>query len=79
MATVTKSPTALQYLDKAMGVLKQLGLVPGGNSGAAPIVALLEQISDLEPEKVASIARTLDQASLFNDVVREQVAGITVG
>jgi hypothetical protein len=79
MATVTKSPTALQYLDKAMGGLKQLGLVPGGKSGAAPIVALLEQISDLEPEKVAAIARTLDQASLFNDVVREQVAGITVG
>ena len=76
---VTKSPTALQYLDKAMGGLKQLGLVPGGKSGAAPIVALLEQISDLEPDKVAAIARTLDQASLFNDVVREQVAGITVG
>ena len=76
---VTKSPTALQYLDKAMGGLKQLGLVHGGKSGAAPIVALLEQISDLEPDKVAAIARTLDQASLFNDVVREQVAGITVG
>ena len=76
---VTKSPTALQYLDKAMGGLKQLGLVPGGKSGAAPIVALLEQISDLEPDKVPAIARTLDQASLFNDVVREQVAGITVG
>ncbi len=76
---VIKSPTALQYLDKAMGGLKQLGLVPGGKSGAAPIVALLEQISDLEPDKVAAIARTLDQASLFNDVVREQVAGITVG
>ncbi len=78
MAT-KKSPTALQYLDKAMGGLKQLGLVPAGKSSAAPIVALLEQISDLEPDKVAAIARTLDQASLFNDVVREQVAGITVG
>ena len=75
----TKSPTALQYLDKAMTGLKQLGLVPGGKSGAAPIVALLEQIADVEPDKVAAIARTLDQASLFNDVVREQVAGITVG
>lgn len=79
MATVSTSPTALQYLDKAMGGLKQLGLVPGGRSGAAPIVALLEQISDLEPDKVGAIARTLDQASLFNDVVRAQVAGITVG
>ena len=76
----TTSPSALQYLDKAMGGLKQLGLVPGnGKNGAAPIVALLEQIAHLEPEKVAAIARTLDQASLFNDVVREQVAGITIG
>lgn len=76
----TTSPSALQYLDKAMGGLKQLGLVPdGGKNSAAPIVALLEQIADLEPEKVAAIARTLDQASLFNDVVREQVSGITVG
>ncbi|MBY9065787.1 cell surface protein [Hyphomonas sp. WL0036] len=76
----TASPSALQYLDKAMGGLKQLGLVPDeGKNSAAPIVALLEQIADLEPEKVAAIARTLDQASLFNDVVREQVSGITVG
>lgn len=76
----TTSPSALQYLDKAMGGLKQLGLVPdGGKNSAAPIVALLEQIADLEPEKVAAIARTLDQASLFNDVVREQVSGVTVG
>lgn len=76
----TTSPSALQYLDKAMGGLKQLGLVPDNSrNGAAPIVTLLEQIAHLEPEKVAAIARTLDQASLFNDVVREQVAGITIG
>lgn len=75
------SPTALQYLDRAMGGLRELGLVPDadGSGKAAPIVALLEQISDLDPDRVAAIARTLDQASLFNDVVREQVAGITVG
>ena len=28
---------------------------------------------------MTAIARTLDQASVFNDVVREQVSGITVG
>ncbi|WOI54426.1 hypothetical protein RUI03_05340 [Parvularcula sp. LCG005] len=80
MATQT-SPTALQYLDKAMTSLRQLGLVPDadGSGQAAPIVALLEQITDLDPDRVAAIARTLDQASLFNDVVREQIAGMTVG
>lgn len=75
------SPTALQYLDRAMGNLKELGLVPkkGKNATAAPIVALLEQITNLDEARVTAIARTLDQMSLFNDVVREQVAGMTVG
>ncbi|MEM1087353.1 MAG: cell surface protein, partial [Pseudomonadota bacterium] len=76
----TSSPSALQYLDKAMGGLRDLGLLPDRESqGAAPIVALLEQITDLDPDKVAAIARTLDQASVFNDVVREQISGVTIG
>jgi hypothetical protein len=76
----SSSPTALQYLDKAMGGLREMGLLPDRDGeGAAPIVALLEQISDLDPDKVAAIARTLDQASVFNDVVREQISGITIG
>ena len=79
-AVATKSPTALQYLDKAMGSLRELGLAPDKKSDApAPIVALLDQITDLEPDKVAAIARTLDQMSHFNDVVREHVADIRIG
>ena len=79
MTTTTESPTALQYLDRAMGGLREIGLVPEKSDEAAPIVALLDQISDLAPDKVATIARTLDQASHFNDIVRENVAGMTVG
>ncbi|MEZ5939074.1 MAG: cell surface protein [Hyphomonadaceae bacterium] len=78
-AVAKASPTALQYLDKAMGSLRQLGLLPEKPHDPAPIVALLNQISDLEPDRVAAIARTLDQMSQFNDVVREQVSAITVG
>jgi hypothetical protein len=73
------SPTALQYLDKAMGSLRQLGLIPAKSGDPAPIVALLNQISDLQPDKVAAIARTLDQMTVFNDVVREHISAITVG
>lgn len=77
--TTTTSPTALQYLDKAMGGLRNLGLLPDTADGsAAPVVALLEQITELEPDKVAAIARTLDQASVFNDVVREQVSNMSI-
>ncbi|MEO0881798.1 MAG: cell surface protein [Pseudomonadota bacterium] len=79
MDTDTNSPSALQYLDRAMGGLRDLGLVSEQADGTAPIVALLDQISDLAPDKVAAIARTLDQASHFNDIVRENVAGISVG
>ncbi|HEV7691811.1 MAG TPA: cell surface protein [Hyphomonadaceae bacterium] len=75
----TSSPTALQYLDKAMGSLRQLGLLPEKKAEAAPVVALLNQIMELQQDKVTTIARTLDQMSVFNDVVREQVSGITVG
>lgn len=80
-APAKTSPTALQYLDRAMGGLKDLGLALTGNdkAGSAPIVALLEQITDLDEARIAAIARTLEQMSLFNDVVREQVAGMNVG
>lgn len=70
--------TALQYLDRAMGELRALGLAPE-DTEPAPIIALLNQISDLDETRVSAIARTLDQASHFNDVVREQVAGMKVG
>jgi hypothetical protein len=78
-ALAARSPTALQYLDKAMGSLRKLGLLPEKAGDPAPIVALLNQIAHMEPDKVAAIARTLDQMSHFNEVVRQHVAAINVG
>ncbi len=74
---MAKSLSTLQYLDKALGGLRELGLLKG-ESDPVPIITLLNQISDLDPDKVAAIARTLDQASYFNEVVREQVSNIKV-
>jgi hypothetical protein len=68
----------MQYLDKAMTRLRDLGLVPE-KTEEAPIVALLNRISDLDNDKVVAIARTLSQASLFNQIVREQVASMSLG
>lgn len=73
------SQSPMQYLDKAMNHLHDLGLVPEGGGQEAPIIALLNQISDLDEERVVAISRTLNQASLFNDVVREQVQAMDVG
>jgi hypothetical protein len=76
---MTTATTPMQYLDKAMNQLHDLGLVPEGESQEAPIIALLNQISDLDEGRVTAIARTLNHASLFNDVVREQVQAMEIG
>jgi hypothetical protein len=72
--------TPLAYLDRAMGALRDLGLLPEGTrTDEAPIVALLERISDLDEERVVAITRTLAQATVFNDVVRRQVEAMDIG
>jgi len=69
----------IQYLDKAMNSLHDLGLLPEQGDEEAPIIALLKQIADLDEERVVAITRTLSQASLFNEVVREQVQAMDIG
>lgn len=73
---MTTSP--LQYLDKAMTTLRDLGLVPE-QTNDAPIIALLNQISDLDEARVVGVARTLNQAATFNEVVREQISAMSIG
>ena len=70
--------TPMKYLDRALGQLRDLGLVPE-KTEEAPIVSLLNRLTDLDEEKVVAIARTLSQASLFNEVVREQVSLMRLG
>ncbi|MEE9421967.1 MAG: cell surface protein, partial [Gammaproteobacteria bacterium] len=60
--------TPLKYLDQAMNKLRDLGLV-SEKTDEAPIIALIEKISDLDETKAIAISRTLNQASLFNEVV----------
>ncbi|MGJ8527515.1 cell surface protein [Maritalea sp.] len=68
----------LQYLDKAMGAIREMGLWPE-NTDEAPITALLEQITELDETRVILIGRTLNQASIFNEVVRTQIAAMSIG
>jgi hypothetical protein len=72
-----KSP--LQYLDKASAALRDMGLMPEKQADLAPINALLERISDLDKDKIALIARTLSQADVFNEVVRDQTSKMEIG
>ena len=72
------TPQPLKYLDKALNGLRDLSLVPE-KTDDAPIIALIDQISDLDEDKTLAIARTLNQASLFNEVVREQISSMELG
>jgi len=77
-ATSLGSISPLQYLDRALGKLRELGIAVETEADA-PINALLEKISDLSPDKVLIITRTLGQASQFNEVVRSQVQQMDIG
>ncbi|MEO4042281.1 cell surface protein [Hoeflea sp. CAU 1731] len=71
--------TPMQYLEKATNALRDLGLMPEGGTEDAPIVGLLEKITDLDPERIAVITRTLGQMGVFNEVVREQISQMDIG
>ncbi len=76
MSAVTEKP--LQYLDKAVNAIRDLGIWPE-QQGEQPITGLLSQITELDETRVILIGRTLSQASAFNEVVREQVAAMKIG
>ncbi|MEQ1866564.1 MAG: cell surface protein [Micropepsaceae bacterium] len=70
--------TPMQYLDRALSTLRDMGIVPAKGEDA-PINALLQKISDLDQDRIAVIARTLNQAANFNEIVREHVSAMQVG
>ncbi len=76
MSVMTEKP--LQYLDKAVNAIRDLGIWPE-QQAEAPITGLLAQITELDETRVILIGRTLSQASAFNEVVREQVAAMKIG
>ena len=69
---------ALQYLDRALATVRDMGLKEEG-SGENPIGGLLDQITELGKDKVTIIARTLAEASTFNEIVRNEIAGMKIG
>jgi len=74
------APQPMRYLDKALGALRDLGLpLPTGAAAESPITALLSRITELDQDRVVLIARVLNQASTFNEVVREQISGMQIG
>ena len=78
LAPVAMTEKPLQYLDKAVNAIRNLGVWPE-QQGEQPITGLLSQITELDETRVILIGRTLSQASSFNEVVREQIAAMKIG
>ncbi len=72
MTQAPAAPSALKYLDQAISTLSALGLAPAKQT-PTPIVALLNDVASLDPDKALAIGRTLQQVTVFNEVVRQQV------
>ena len=70
--------TTFHYLDKALAQVRDLGLMPD-KVDEAPVVTLLQKLTDIDETKIVAIARTLSQASVFNEIVREQVSEMKIG
>ncbi|MDX2289289.1 MAG: cell surface protein [Hyphomicrobiaceae bacterium] len=70
---------ALQKLDKALAQVRDLGLKVEQPGGPSPIAGLLEEIYDLDQDSVTIIAKTVDQTGVFNEIVRNEIAEMTIG
>lgn len=69
----------MQYLDRATTALRDMGVLPEKTPEETPVTALLQQISELDPDRIVVINRTLNQQSVFNEVVRNQINAMTIG
>jgi hypothetical protein len=76
---VPASPAPLQkYLDKAVAVLQQFGVLPKKDA-PAELVKLLEEVRHVDEPKVLTIARTVNYMQSFNAMVRDNVEDIQIG
>ena len=67
-----------RYLDQAVTVLKQFGIVPKEH-GPAELTKLLEEVRHIDEIKVLAIAKTIQYMSTFNSLVRDNVESIQIG
>ena len=71
------SNQVVPYVDRAVQVLNKIGIILKPQTDA-PILKLLDNVTEIDKNRVMSIARTLQQQSAFNEVVREQIDGVQV-
>ncbi len=75
---LVRSTSTLSYLDRALNALAKLGLTTRKDT-TAPIMPLLQDVSVINEADALAIGRTLEHATYFNEVVREQVGAMELG
>ena len=70
--------TMQKYLDRAVKVLDQFGVLTGEES-PSELSKLLEEVRHIDEAKVLAMMKTIKHMSTFNAMVRENVENIKVG
>lgn len=70
--------TMRKYLDRALTVLERFG-ISAREDAPQEMIHLLESVKHLDESKVLAIAEVIKHMSTFNEMVRENVASVTVG
>lgn len=65
------------YLEKAVTAIKQFG--SASVNAEDPVIPLIKELQVVDESKAIVIARTLQHSSMFNDIVRQQVADMKIG
>ncbi len=71
------SSQVISYIDRAVQLLNKIGIIIKPQADA-PILKLLDNVAEIDKNRVIAIAQTLQQQSAFNQVVREQIDGVEV-
>lgn len=69
------SNNVVSYVDRAVQLLNKVGITIKPQADA-PVLKLLNDVAVIDNTRILAIARTLQQQSAFNEVVREQIDGI---
>jgi hypothetical protein len=70
--------TMRKYLDRATSVLERFGLSARDDT-PQEMIHLLESVKHIDESKALAIAEVIKHMSTFNEMVRENVASVTVG
>ena len=71
-------PTGIQqYLDKAVGALKKFGVATAKEP--TELVKMLDEVKHIDEPKILAIAKTIQEMSTFNQLVRDNVESINIG